>query len=365
MKLFTVWLRYIGSEIPLKTNIVFQFTFFCVNFNANSKMNFFKSKGSMSVFINRVTSQFTLLAILVALGFFGYPIAIAQEKPKEGSLRFVRGEAESFTFDTEVLKGVLRLSGRSIGLFPVTFKADSSAISSGEGFFNHYRVFTRGKRYGYGARRWPSTAELNTDGSVEVLWPAIPDRPFELRAKYKWVAPNAIDLITVVSARAKLEAFEVFLASYFGHTFTDSRVWATSDQCGDLKEGFVSADRELGEWLAFPRDEHAAKVIGDGRWDLEPHPLDWTLMPRYTRPLAIRRDTTSGITVIVMTRHNDCFGIFTPYGEEKHISNYMSLFGYDIEEGETVSARSRLVVLQNPTESEILGIADAFLKDKP
>jgi aryl-alcohol dehydrogenase-like predicted oxidoreductase len=43
-------------------------------------------------------------------------------------------------------------------------------------------------------------------------------------------------------------------------------------------------------------------------------------------------------------------------------SNYMSLFGHDIEAGETVSARSRLVVLPDPTEAEILGIADAFLR---
>jgi hypothetical protein len=85
-------------------------------------------------------------------------------------------------------------------------------------------------------------------------------------------------------------------------------------------------------------------------------------VPSFARPLAIRRDPRSGLTVIVMTQRDDCFGIFTPYGEEKHISNYMSLFGNDIEAGETASARSRLVVLPDPTEAEILGIADAFLR---
>lgn len=281
---------------------------------------------------------------------------------KPSNLQFARGEAGSFTFDTGVLKGVLRQEGRSIGLIPVTYTADGLEIAGGEGLFNHYRVFIYGKRYGYGARRWPSTAELHTDGSVEVLWTATPDRPFELRATYRWVAPNAIDLVTTVRAETKLEAFEVFLASYYRPAFTDSRVWASHDPRWSPKAGFVSADRELGEWLAFPRDERGVDVIGDGRWELEPHPLGWTMMPNFTLPLAIRRDPSSGLTVIVMTRRDDCFGIFTPYGEEKHVSNYMSLFGHDIEGGETASARSRLVVLPDPSEEEILGIAEAFLE---
>ena len=58
-------------------------------------------------------------------------------------------------------------------------------------------------------------------------------------------------------------------------------------------------------------------------------------------------------------------GIFTPYGEEKHISNYMSFFGHDIEAGESASARSPLVVLPDPTEAEVLEIADEFLIASP
>jgi hypothetical protein len=284
---------------------------------------------------------------------------------KSFSLRFVQDEAKSYTFDTGILKGVLRLKGRSIGLVPVVYTEVGSEIATGEGLLNHYRVFTLGKRFGYGARRWPSTSELQADGSVKVFWQATPDRPFDLQATYSWFAPNTIDLVTSVRAKTKLESFEVFLASYYRPTFTDSRVWASSDPRGSLKAGFVSADREHGEWLAFPRDEQAVEVIGDGRWDLEPHPLAWTLMPNFALPLATRRDPHSGVTVIVMTQYDDCFGIFTPYGEESHISNYMSLFGHYIEAGKTVSAHSRLVVLLDPTEAEILRISDNFLMVSP
>lgn len=277
-------------------------------------------------------------------------------------LHFTHGQAGSFVFDTGVLKGVLRREGRSSGLVPVTCAADGAEIAAGEGLFNHYRVFTRGKRYGYGARRWPSSAELHADGSVEVVWTPTSERPFELRAQYRWVAPHTLELVTVVRAEARLEAFEVFLASYYGPAFIDSRVWATRDPRSGDRVGFVSADEELGTWIAFPRDEQAAAVISDGRWGLEPHPLDWTMMPHHALPLAIRRAPASGLTVIVMAQREECFGVFTPYGEEEHYSNYFSLFGRDMKAGERADVRSRLVVLPNPTEKEILGGAEEFLR---
>lgn len=278
------------------------------------------------------------------------------------SLRFEPGENESFTFDTGVLSGVLRHEGESIGLVPVTHIESGTELSTGTGMFNHYRVFTRGKRYGYGARRWPSAAELRADGSVVVYWASTDDRPFELRGTYRWTAPNTIDLVTEVRAVTRLYDFEVFLASYFCPEFTDSRVWAEQDPRGGDAAGFVSADRELGEWLAFPRDESAVAVIEDGRWDLEPHPLAWTTMPKFNRPLAVRRDPRSGLTTVSMTRSDECFGVFTPYGEEKHISNYMSIFGRDFEPDETASAYSRLIVLPDSTTEDILALADEFLQ---
>ncbi len=278
------------------------------------------------------------------------------------SLRFVQSEGGSFAFDTGVLRGVLRQDGKSIGLIPVTFSEDGSSIAAGEGLFNHYRVFTHGVRYGYGARRWPSTAELRADGSVEVHWPSTSDRPFELRSTYTWVTPNSVDVVTTVGAESKLEAFEVFLASYYSPAFTDSRVWASRDPRGGIDVGFVPAERQFGEWLAFPRDETAAAMIGDGRWELEPHPLEWTMMPSFAWPLAIRRDPDSGLTVVTIARPEDCFGVFTPYGEEGHMSKYLSLFGYTIEAGQSASAGARLVVLSDPTEAQILEVAEEYLE---
>ncbi len=281
---------------------------------------------------------------------------------KLANLQFKQAEDGAYTFNTGVLEGVLRQEGKSIGLFPVIHKQSAKEISTGTGLLNHYRVFTKGKRYGYGARRWPSTAKLLDNGSVEVSWPATLERPFEIQASYTWTAANSIDLITKVQAKEQLESFEIFLASYFQPSFTDSRVFASRDPRGGNEAGFISADKELGEWLAFPRDELATVVIKDGRWELEPHPLTWTMMPTFEQAIAIRRDSQSGLTTVSLTWRDECFGVFTPYGEEKHISNYMSIFGRDFASGEIAQSHSRLVVLPTFNAKEVLEVAEGFLQ---
>ena len=61
-----------------------------------------------------------------------------------------------------------------------------------------------------------------------------------------------------------------------------------------------------------------------------------------------------------MAEADACFGIYTPYGEERHYSNYFSFFGQDLAAGETASARARLVVATEPGEADILAMAEAF-----
>lgn len=306
------------------------------------------------------------LSSLIIL-FFILALQVNKEETTAGtqlsntSLEFIQKEDGSFSFDTGILRGILRKNGKSTGIVPLNYINDSTSISKGEGLFNHYRVFTKGTRYGYGARRWPSTAKLNSDGGVSVFWAQTPERPFELQGIYSIIAPNVIDLVTIVHAKQNLHDFEVFLASYFNPNFNDSKVLSYQNPGQEEEPIFISAEKELGEWLGFPRDEQALKVISDGRWTLEPHPIDWTIMQYYALPLAIRQDRTTGLTIVVITKQEDCFGIFTPYNDEKHYSQYLSLFGYDIKRGKTAQAHSRLVFLKNPTNEEILQIAKDFI----
>ena len=184
-----------------------------------------------------------LTALVVALEVCGMPLARAQVKLPAGTKPvFVASGTNEFTFDTGVLKGKLRAGGKSTGLSSVVHLPTGLTIDSSMGLLSHYRVFSAKKRYGTAAWDWPSEATLGGDGSVEVRWSSADDRPFELRAVYRWAAPDTLDLETSVQAKTNLAKFESFLASYFADGFTNSCVFVRSNSRALL----VAADKSGG-----------------------------------------------------------------------------------------------------------------------
>ncbi len=255
-------------------------------------------------------------------------------------LAFSASGTNEFTFDTGVLKGKLRAGGKSRGLSSVVHLPTGTTLDSSVGIFGHYRVFSANKRYGTAAWDWPSEAKLRPDGSVEVHWPSAEDRPFELRAIYRWAAPNILDLETSVLAKTNLTKFESFLASYFAEGFTNACVYARSNG----QSWLMSADKSDGIWQAFPRDDQAVSIIQDGRWTFPPSPVDWVIRPPLAKPLGVRRCPANDLRALVMSPPSDCFAVLTPFGAEPHRSMYLSLFGKDLKAGQTVRARARLVI---------------------
>ncbi|MGO9198962.1 MAG: hypothetical protein ACLQM8_00255 [Limisphaerales bacterium] len=295
-----------------------------------------------------------LLVLFMALGCAAQGRARAQTQMKTNSQPvpvFSAAGANEYSFDTGVLRGKLRAEGRSRGLSSVVYVSTGMRLDSSMGLLSHYRVFSAGKRYGTAAWDWPGEATLGSDGAVEARWPAADGRPFELRARYRWAAPNILDLETTVLAKTNLLRFESFLASYFTADFTNALVWAAGP---DGRRQFIAADKSYGAWLAFPRDEEAAAVIRDGRWKFEPNPVDWVVMPALARPLAVRRAPATGLTAVLTSPASDCFAVCTPQQSDPHDSLYLSLFGRDLKEGETARARVRLLIAPELSEAEIL-----------
>lgn len=286
--------------------------------------------------------------------------AAAAVAPKPG---FVV-EGKEFRFDTGLLRGVLRPQGRSLGLVAVIDAGSGSTLSGGLGLFSHYRLLDAGARYGGGAWDFPSQGRLLADESVEAAWPSQPGLPFEMTATYRWNAPNALDLVTTVTARKDLHRFEVFLASYF-NGFAESLVYVKSHPQRSGKAGLMRAVRSNGDWQMFPRDDAAVKVILDGRWQRPPHPVDWKIMPALAGPLGVRRDAATGLTALVMAPPDDCFAVATPYGEEGHRSVYLSLWGRDLKTGQTARARARLVIGRDISDAQALAIYEAYAKQPP
>ena len=171
-----------------------------------------------------------------------------------------------------------------------------------------------------------------------------------------------MDLEIQVLPQHALKDFEVFLASYFDPIFSSCQANVRSLPDKPDSAGFLSAKESFGDWLMFPRDAAAVKLIQDGRWQLLPHPVEWKILPRFTRPLVVRREVGGKTAVVLMVRKADCFALAMPYETEGHFSVYLSLFGRDLQPGKQAVAKVRLQVFESPSEAEIVESFRAFEK---
>jgi hypothetical protein len=280
-------------------------------------------------------------------------------------------EAKAFTldkdggyaFDTGILRGQLLQAGKSLGLSSVVHVPSGVRLDGAFGIASYYRVFTTNNRYGTAAWDWPSKSNLLPDGAVQIAWPEGPDRPFEMAAIYRWKNGATLDLETIVKPSKDLSKFEVFLASYFQQVFPSPCVYVGANPDADGKPGFLTAKKPFGDWQMFPRNQEILQVIHDGRWQKEPHPVKWVIMPRMAAPVCLRRSTTNSLAVVLMSPPDDCFAIAAPYEGESHYSLYLSLFGRDVKAGQIAKARSRFTVTSASSDQEILHLYRKYMKE--
>ncbi|MBL7040475.1 MAG: hypothetical protein ISR77_17695 [Pirellulaceae bacterium] len=289
------------------------------------------------------------------------PAAESKERETtEAELAFT-AQGKECHFDTGVLRGTLRPQGRSLGLTSVVDTASGKAIARAYGLFSHYRLLDDRARYGHAAWDWASEARVLPGGAVEVRWSADDEHPFDMKAIYRWTAPNVLDVTTTVVARKGLKRFEVFLASYF-EGFAKSLVYVAGCPETDGKPAFLEAKESYAKWQMFPRDDEAVEIIRDGRWRRPPSPVDWKIMPRLSAPLAMRRDAESGFAGLIMAPAADCFAVATPFGEESHRSLYLSLFGRDLKAGEAATARARLIIGRGISDDQAVALYKKYVE---
>jgi len=285
--------------------------------------------------------------------------ALAEDR-SSSRLAFTR-VANEIHFDTGVLKGTLGEGGKSLGLRPVTHIASGTQIAGAFGILSPYRMLTSEARFGTAAWEWPSTSEVLAAGAASVHWSADKEHPLQMTGVYRWSADDTLDLALTVKPQRDLRRFELFLASYF-NGFPAALAYVEQPGSAGRSRRFMEAVKSGGDWQAFPRDDTAAMLFGDGRWTRPPYPVTWKIMPRFAAPLVLRRDAKSGLTAVLMSRPSDCFAVSMPYGEEAHRSVYLSLFGGDLKAGQEVSAGVRLVIDQNGSDDRALELYRAYLK---
>lgn len=296
---------------------------------------------------------------------------------------FTSGGKDKYVFDTGILRGEIRRDDLTLGLSSLVHVPSGTKLSGKYGVFSYYRVFTTGQRYGHAAWEWPSVSKLLPGGTVQIFWPvpapfpssegskgasqgvgpAEPNQPVEITATYRLSSQAAIDVETVIKAQKDLPHFEVFLASYFTEALPKSLVYVDRNPKAQDRPGFMAAEKSFGDWLMFPKAEDVLPMIRDGRWEKEPNPVKWTIMPCMAAPIGVRSAASGGLAVVLMAPPEDCFAISMPYEGEGHYSTYLSLFGRDVRAGQVVKAHCRLVVTEGLSDDQIVALYNAYMKE--
>ncbi|MCX8156868.1 MAG: hypothetical protein N3J91_10545 [Verrucomicrobiae bacterium] len=253
-----------------------------------------------------------------------------------------QASTNGFAFDTGFWRGQLQANGKTFGLVPVQ-DTNNRTLARSMGWLAVYRVFSDGRRYGGGGWDWPHESRLQADGSVKVFCPAEAERPFDFTGRYLWRDARTVDLELTIVPRQPLKGFEVFVASYFAPAYSNAWVWTAPADGGPPQ--LTRAAREAGDWQMFPRRPELAGLIQDGRWKLEPHPVEWTLRSPFVLPIAIRQAPGRQPGVVIFGDPVECFAMAMPYETEGHYSLYFSLFGRDLPAQKPATARLRLQAL--------------------
>lgn len=287
-------------------------------------------------------------------------------------LSFKTKEKGSFSFDTGAVRGTLQADDASQGIPSIIDIVTGTDLAHGApGLLSYYRLLSTDKRWGENFRGWPKTAKLQSDGAVEVIWPPQPDHPVEMRATYRWKSANILDLETVLRPESDMSNVEVFLSSYFNKGFR-GRMYVAAPRHTGGQPYFLSLMANpftIGTYLAFPRDLEAARIVYDGRWERGTNPVQFSINRYYAAPLALKTNAESGVTVVQMSRPDDCFAVEAPYdkdppdGPAGHYSLYLSLFGRNLQAGQTARALTRMVVERNVTDERALALYQEFLRD--
>jgi len=284
-------------------------------------------------------------------------------------------EPGHFTFDTGVLRGTVRMNGRSQGIVELVHVGSGVPVVAGgrlPGALSPYRVFSRGVRYGNAARDWPTETTILDDGALRVFWPAGEVNPLEMTAVYRWTRPDTLDLELAVTPKRDMPDFELFMSSYFEQGFY-AKVYAKPSSSPDSSGKLLPADRTPdaeGGYVMFPRDKDALAIIRDGRWKIPPSPVDWWMDHWLAAPLALRRDRQTGITAVMMSAPDDCFAVSSPFNPGTptaggYRSLYQSLFGRDLTSGRTEGIRLRLVVGEKISDEDALRMYEQFVAQLP
>ena len=279
-------------------------------------------------------------------------------------------EGQHCCFENESVTGQFLTSGEYQGMRSLVHRPSGIEIAAGEklpGLVAPYRVFGNGKRYGDVRDRQPKV-ELVPEGA-RMTHSADSQNPFDLVAVYSW-QDGVLEIHYTLTTQAEMRGFEIGIASYLAAGFR-AFVSRQSNNWSEDAPRIVPVDVNpmTDVYALFPRGEAEMRTIFDGRWDLPPYPVRYTVPGYFALPLAYRRHATSGVTALGMADPKECYAICIPVNNPADVPDpangyqaiYFYFFGRDLRLGETVGWRLRWVIGKDLGETEIQEHWESFV----
>jgi hypothetical protein len=259
------------------------------------------------------------------------------------------------------LRGLVFLpTGRD--LHPTDGMLEQTSRRRVDGLLNLFRVYSGPAHYG--ALRGEAAQVRRLADGAELTWPASEKRPVEIRAVWRVTGPAQIDLSLVAVPGEPLEDFEILLANYVALDMVKG-VYVKGQAGPELFRVRPSAEYGNPEnYPFFPLGVDARRQQRQsGRFSAGSIWKPWkshVTARDAALPIAFAED---GKTQVVLLGEPESVSAVcvtpTPSkpppegwnGTELHSALYFSLFCRDVAAGERLTARARLVVIEQPEDS--------------
>jgi len=262
-----------------------------------------------------------------------------------------QAEAGVLQFQTELIQGSVRADGARQAVTDLVYRPTGTRIDR-EMILALYRLLCRSGWMGE-ARTMPHTASRTDDG-IEVVWAPRLGHQVELRARFAICEPGQIDCTIEVTGQAHYPDYEVFVSNYFTTPFRPGGY--VGPVRGEQSTAPLQIQPEANKvfrdmYVAFPRDEHAAQLLTDWRWQRGRHFTRFLPARYYGLPVGFYSQCDGPIDVLLMGLPRDVFAVSMAYATTdptdsvgQHNSLYLSLFGRDLHPGERWQTTVRLTV---------------------
>ena len=232
-------------------------------------------------------------------------------------------------------------------------------VSRSVGIFNLYRVYSRTAPYG-ALRQDAARVRQLVDGA-ELTWPASEERPVEVQVVWRVTGPAQVDLRLVAVADEPLQNFEIILANYVAFDMTKGVYVAGQEgpQLFRIRRSVGHGNEE--NYSFFPlgaearrAQQQSGRILSSWKWRSHVCAEDAAL------PIAFADDGKTQIVLMGEPESTSAICVTpTPSnpppegwsGVALHTALYFSLFCRDVDAGERLTARARLVVLEQPKDS--------------